>query len=89
MSIWAADLGSDPSWPDWFVDYRAATDAELDVMIAALQRGDVSETEFTTWVLRDADRHVRWLESLPPDRRAWIDAAEAEDRPAVHAPMLH
>jgi hypothetical protein len=89
MSIWAADLGSDPSWPDWFVDYRAATDAELQAMIAALQQGDVSEAEFTGWVLDDADRHVRWLDSLPPDRRAWIEAHEAADRPALLPQTLH
>jgi hypothetical protein len=83
MSIWAADLDLDPTWPEWFVHYRMATDAELDAVIAAFQRGELTEDDFTSWVLDDADRHVAWLESLPPERRAWIEAQEAANRAAV------
>ena len=80
MSIWSSDLGYSSTWPDWFVEYRRAQDAELNATIAAHHRGAMTEGEFKTWALEHARKQQEWIEALPADRRAWIQSEESRER---------
>lgn len=52
----------------------------MRAQIAAIQRGELTEASYYENVGESVDRHRRWLDSLPPDRRAWLEAEEAEDQ---------
>jgi hypothetical protein len=80
MSIWSTDLGYSETWPEWFVEYRRASDAEMNEKIAAMKRGELSKDDYKSWALKSAARHGLWVESLPQDRRIWLEAQEEEDR---------
>jgi hypothetical protein len=86
MSIWSFDLGIDPSWPEWFQQFRREHDAELRAKAEACVRGEMTEDEFKAWALESSQRHVEWIDALPADRRAWIEAEEAADRHVVVLP---
>jgi hypothetical protein len=86
MSIWCTDLAPSRSWPAWFLEYRRVIDAEMHDKIAAHRRGELTDVEFRAWVLQEAERHARWVDGLPADRRAWIEAEEKADQHVVTPP---
>lgn len=86
MSIWSFDLGIDPSWPEWFKEHRRDADAEMTLKIAAVMSGDLSHDAYREWALESSKRHVAWLDALPPDHRAWIEAEEKADEHVLVPP---
>ncbi|HTP25008.1 MAG TPA: hypothetical protein VMK12_05030 [Anaeromyxobacteraceae bacterium] len=78
--VWDIDLECSESWPEWFIEYRRARDTEMRERVAAKQRGEITERDFTKWIGESIERETRWRESLRPEQRAWLEEQEEADR---------
>jgi hypothetical protein len=85
MSTWTFELGIDPSWPEWFKEYRRGADAELHERVDACTSGRMTDLEFKAWALESSQRQAEWLDALAPERRAWIEEQEGDEQFAAFA----